>query len=182
MDGRAKPRHYIGMQHAARTHRTPAGRRYAPPGLRIATIAVALALASPARAETFVYFGEQPDGSEIFVQSSPPALRNDGRFQAWFRTVPKKPEPVTDSFGFERRYVDFLALNVADCLNKTMAATAMHYRDEQGAIVARFEMPPRDIEFRNVRGGTLGGDMLVYLCTPRPRSAKVPSAAAERPF
>ena len=143
-----------------------------------------LALASPfaSHAESFLFLGSQPDGSEVFVQASPPALRTDGRFQAWFRTVPKTPAPITDSYGFERRYVDFIALNVADCVNKTMAAAAMHYRDEQGAIVARFELPPREVEYRKIRPGTLGESMLAQLCTPRPPSAKIPSAAIERPY
>lgn len=143
---------------------------------------LALASSVAGHAESFLFLGSQPDGSEIFVQASPPALRTDGRFQGWFRTVPKTPAPITDAYGFERRYTDFVALNVADCLNKTMAAAAMHYRDEQGTIVARFELAPRDIEYRKVRPGTLGESMFAQLCTPRPPSAKIPSAAAERPF
>jgi len=134
-------------------------------------------------AERFTYLGTQPDGSEIYVQVSPPALRIDGKYQGWFRTVPQAPKPVTDEFGFERRYVDLLALNVANCDARRMGAAAMHYRDDTGTVVARFELPPAGIEYREVRPGTLGENMLLALCTPRPPPARAPpSAASQTPF
>ena len=134
-------------------------------------------------AERFTYLGTQPDGAEIYVQVTPPALRTDGRVQGWFRTALLAPRSVTDEFGFERRYVDFLALNVADCAARRMGAAAMHYRDGSGTVVARFELAPAAIEFREVRPGTLGENMLMSLCTPRPPSAPAPpSAAAQTPF
>ena len=137
-------------------------------------------------AEKFAYFGTQPDGSEIFVQAAPPAQRADGKHQGWFRTVPKAPQPVTDQFGFERRYTDFLALNVADCSVRRMGAAAMHYRDDAGTVVARFELAPRAIEYREVGPSTLGANMLTWLCAPPPPPAPSgrapPSAAAQTPF
>lgn len=148
-----------------------------------AALALAAALGiGPCAAETFVLFGTQPDGSEIFVQASPAAARSDGRYQGWFRTVPKAPKPITDEFGFPRPYVDFLALNVADCATRRMASASMHYRDDKGVVVARFELPSRDLQYREVRPGTLGENMLVWLCSPRPPSAKIPSAASQSPF
>jgi hypothetical protein len=134
-------------------------------------------------AERFTYLGTQPDGSELYVQFTPPVLRTDGRYQGWFRTVPKTPAPVTDEFGFERRYVDFIALNVADCAARRMGAAAMHYRDDAGNVVARFELLPAAVEYREVRPGTLGESMLTALCTPRPPPGKAPpSAASQSPY
>jgi len=148
-----------------------------------ALAAAALALpAGPCAAERFVPFVDQPDGSVVFVQATPAAERADGRLQGWFRTVPKSPQPVTDEFGFERHYHDMLALNVADCFNKRMGASTMVYRSEDGAIVARFDVLPGELELRAVRTGTLGESMLTWLCAPRPRSAKPPSVANESPF
>ncbi len=148
-----------------------------------ALLALALALAPGiAAAERFTYLGTQPDGAEIFFQVSPPARRADGRVQGWFRTALLAPKSVTDEFGFERRYVEFLALNVADCATRHMGAAAMHYRDATGTVVARFELAPDAIEYREVRPGTLGENMLSALCAPRPPSAPVPSAAAQTPF
>jgi hypothetical protein len=149
---------------------------------RAAAALVLAGIAATSSAETFVLFGTQPDGSEIFVQASPAALRGDGRYQGWFRTLPKAPKPITDEFGFPRPYVDFLALNVADCATRRMASASMHYRDDKGVVVARFELPSRDLQYREVRPGTLGENMLVWLCSPRPPSAKVPSAASQSPF
>ena len=138
--------------------------------------------AGGAAAETFTLLGTQPDGSQVYVQTTPATVRGDGRLQGWFRTVPKSPKPVTDEFGFERAYTDFLALNVAECSPRRMAAIAMHYRDGEGVIVARFELPPRDVEYREVKSGTLGDNMLAWLCAPLPPSAKIPSAAKQSPF
>ena len=86
-------------------------------------------------------------------------VRKDGKLQGWFRTVPKAPATVTDEFGFERRYRDMLALNVADCFNRRMGAAAMTYRDEKGAVVARFDATPGAIDYREVKAGTLGESM-----------------------
>jgi len=148
-----------------------------------AAIAFALVLTPVVgRAEKFVHFGGQPDGAETFVQAAPAAVRKDGKLQGWFRTVPKAPATVTDEFGFERRYRDMLALNVADCFNRRMGAAAMTYRDEKGAVVARFDATPGAIDYREVKAGTLGESMFTWLCAPRPRSATPPSAASQSPF
>jgi hypothetical protein len=134
-------------------------------------------------AEKFVPFGEQPDGSEIFVQESPASVRKDGKLQGWFRTVPKAPAPITDEFGFERRYRDMLALNVADCFNRRMGVAMMTYRDGKGETVARFDAAVGAIEYREVRPGTLGESMFTWLCAPRPRSAgPPPSPSGQSPF
>ena len=134
-------------------------------------------------AEKFVHFGGQPDGSEIFVQAAPASVRKDGRLQGWFRTVPKAPAPVTDEFGFERRYHDMLALNVADCFNRRMGVATMTYRDDKGTAVARFDAAARAIEYRDIKPGTLAESMFTWLCAPRPRSAAPPpSAASQSPF
>jgi hypothetical protein len=156
----------------------------APPAIVRIGALLALALAPVVcAAERFTHLGTQPDGAEIYIQVSPPALRIDGKYQGWFRTVPKAPQPVTDEFGFERRYVDFLALNVADCRAQRMGAAAMHYRDDTGTVVARFELHPAEIEYRKVRPGTLGESMLTSLCTPRPPPGRAPpSAASQTPF
>jgi hypothetical protein len=145
------------------------------------TAALAL-LPGTSAGERFVPFVEQPDGSVVFVQATPATERSDGRLQGWFRTVPKSPQPVTDEFGFQRQYHDMLALNVGDCFNRRMGASTMVYRSKDGATVARFDVLPGELELRAVRPGTLGESMLTWLCTPRPRSAKPPSAASETPF
>jgi hypothetical protein len=148
-----------------------------------ASVAVALGLTPFAcLAEKFVPFGGQPDGSEIFVQEAPATVRKDGKLQGWFRTVPKGNATVTDEFGFERRYRDMLALNVADCFHRRMGAAMMTYRDDKSAVVARFDAAPGAIEYREVKPGTLGESMFTWLCAPRPRSATPPSAASESPF
>jgi hypothetical protein len=149
--------------------------------LAAATLAIA-ATPIAGSAERFVMFGVQPDGSEIFVQAEPAAVRSDGALQGWFRSVPKAPAPITDEFGFERSYRDMLALNVADCFNRRMAATTMVYRDAKGETVARYDSTPGTIEYRPVKAGTLGESMFDWLCSPRPRSAPPPSAASESPF
>jgi hypothetical protein len=153
---------------------------------RIVHLAAALALgllAATCAAEKFVYFGAQPDGSEIFVQVTPPAHRTDGKVQGWFRTVPKAPRPVTDEFGFERPWVDFVALNVADCDVRRMAAAAIHYRDAAGTVVAKFELAPNAIDYREVGPSTLGANMLAWLCAPpAPGGRLPPSAASQTPF
>ena len=164
---------------ATRTARPPVS---APDFIRTA-VALVLSLAPlAAPAEKFVPFGEQPDGSQVYVQAAPAAERKDGKLQGWFRTVPKNPAPVTDSFGFERSYREMLALNVADCFNRRMGTALMAYRDARGADVARFDSAGA-IEYRDVKPGTLGESMFTWLCSPRPRSATPPSAAgAPSPF
>jgi hypothetical protein len=148
-----------------------------------AAVAVALGLTSFACvAEKFVPFGGQPDGSEIFVQEAPAIVRKDGKLQGWFRTVPKAKATVTDEFGFERRYRDMLALNVADCFNRRMGAATMTYRDDKDGVVARFDAAAGAIEYREIKPGTLGESMFTWLCAPRPRSATPPSAASQSPF
>lgn len=142
-----------------------------------ATIALAATLATfPAlgAAEKFVYLGAQPDGAEIFVQASPPTTGPDGRRQGWFRTVPKTPQPINDENGTAQRYSDMLAFNVADCRERTMGASAMIYRDDKQATVARFEIPPKELELRKVKANTLGDGMLNWLCTPTRKPAPPP--------
>ena len=149
-----------------------------------ATLTLALAL-TPAfgAAETFVHFGDQPDGSVIFVQKAPASVRADGKLQGWFRTVPKAPAPVTDEFGFQRRYHDMLALNVADCFNRRMGVAMLTYRNDKDETVARFDAAAGAIEFRDVKPGTLAESMLEWLCSPRPRSAPPPPlVGGQSPF
>jgi hypothetical protein len=159
--------------------------RDAAPGgaLRLAAILALGLVPIVCAAEKFIFFGAQPDGAEIYVQASPPTLRTDGKSHGWFRTVPQAPQAVTDQFGFERRYADFLALNVADCNVRRMGAASIHYRDSTGTVVARFELPPAEMEYRDVRPGTLGDNMLTWLCSPRPPPGRAPpSAAGQSPF
>jgi hypothetical protein len=149
---------------------------------RAAAFALALA-AVPCSAEKFVPLGEQPDGSRVFVQATPAAVRKTGELEGWFRTLPAAPAPITDEFGFARRYRDMLALNVADCFHRRMGAAAMVYRDAKGEIVARFDAAPGAIDFRDVKAGTLAESMFTWLCTPRPKGGALPpSAAQQSPF
>jgi len=135
-------------------------------GCAIVVAALLASLPALARAEKFVYLGAQPDGVEIFVQASPPVASDDGRRQAWFRTVPKTPQSISDENGAAQQYTDMLAYNVADCSKRTMAAAAMIYRDAKQATVARFEIPTKELELRPVKANTLGDAMLGRLCTP----------------
>jgi hypothetical protein len=168
--------------------RAAASRAGARPLLpRAAVLALGL-LPTLCAAEKFTFFGAQPDGATIYVQASPPGQRRDGKMQAWFRTVPAAPQAVTDQFGFERRYADFLALNVAECDLRVMGVASLHYRDDKGDAVARFELPAREIEYRQVVPGTLGENMLTWLCAPQPPATPrapgrlPPSAAGQKPF
>ena len=144
----------------------------------IVTVAVALAVA-PAlgNAEKFVYLGAQPDGAEIYVQASPPVPSTDGRRMGWFRTTLKTPLPINDENGITRQYSEMLAYNVADCAKRTMAASAMIYHDDKQAVVARFEIPPKELELRKIKAKTLGDAMLDWLCTTK----KLPSPAVKSP-
>lgn len=136
-----------------------------------AIVTVLAALPALAATEKFVYLGAQPDGVEIFVQASPPIASDDGRRQAWFRTVPKTPQSINDENGAAQQYTDMLAYNVADCSKRTMAAAAMIYRDAKQATVARFEIPTKELELRPVKANTLGDAMLGRLCTPMKKPA-----------
>lgn len=141
------------------------------------------ALSCVAAAEKFAHLGTQPDGTELYVQASPPQAREDGRRTAWFRSVPKTAQPIADANGIEKRYVDMLAYNVADCSRRTMAAASLVYRDAAQAIVARFEVPPQELELRRINPNTLGEAMLEWLCAPkRPAAPAPPSAGAQSPF
>jgi hypothetical protein len=135
-----------------------------------------------AAAEKFVFFGEQPDGTVIYVQAEPAAVRKDGRLQGWFRTVPKAPASVADDNGVQRSYDEMLALNVAECSTKRMGAASMTYRDATGGVVANFRAAPEPIDYRPFKPGTLAENMFTWLCAPKPRSAPVPSAASQSPF
>lgn len=128
-------------------------------------------------AEKFVYLGSQPDGVEVYVQVSPPVTAAEGRRQGWFRTVLKKPQPIYDENGETRQYTDMLAYNVADCAKHTMGASAMIYHDDKQAIVARFEIPPKELELRKIKASTLGDAMLNWLCTTK----KLPSPVVKSP-
>ena len=150
----------------------------------IVAVAVALAVA-PAlgNAEKFVYLGAQPDGAEIYVQASPPVPSTDGRRMGWFRTTLKAPLPINDENGITRQYSELLAYNVADCAKRTMAASAMIYHDDKQAVVARFEIPPKELELRKIKAKTLGDAMLDWLCTTKKLpSPAVKSPGAESPF
>jgi hypothetical protein len=128
-------------------------------------------------AEKFVYLGSQPDGAEIYVQVSPPVIAPDGRRQGWFRSIPKAPLPINDENGQTHQYIDLLAYNVADCAKRTMAASAMVYHDDKQAVVARFEIPPKELELHKVKSNTLGDAMLNWLCTTK----KLPSPIVRSP-
>lgn len=145
----------------------------------LATVVLAatlVALPVLAATEKFVYLGAQPDGVEIFVQASPPTVAADGLRQAWFRTVPKSPQAINDENGATRNWSDMLAFNVADCAKRTMAAAAMIYRDDKQATVARFEIPPNELELRPIKANTLGDAMLGRLCATVKKSAPVATA------
>ena len=153
--------------------------RLMPCRLRVTVaVAVSLAFAPAARAaDKFVYLGSQPDGAEVYVQASPPVTAADGRRQGWFRTTLKSPLPINDVNGETRHYVDMMAYNVADCAKRTMGAAAMIYHDDKQAVVARFEIPPKELELRKIMANTLGEGMLNWLCA----SKKLPSPAVKSP-
>jgi hypothetical protein len=154
-------------------------------GRHAMAIVAGISLASlpcAAAAEKFAHLGTQPDGTELYVQASPPQARDDGRRAGWFRSVPKTAQPITDANGIEKRYVDMLAFNVADCSRRTMAAASLVYRDAAQAIVARFEVSPQELELRRINPNTLGEAMLEWLCAPkRPAAPAVPSAGNATP-
>jgi hypothetical protein len=149
-----------------------------------AAFAALLAPALPATAATekFVYLGSQPDGTEVHVQGTPPLNVDGGRRAGWFRTLPKAPLPINDETGAKRQYADMLAYNVADCAKRTMAASAMVYRDEKGTTVARFEIPSKELELRAVKPNTLGAAMLDWLCTSRKAAPPPPSPGTASPY
>ena len=134
-------------------------------------------------AEKFVYLGSQPDGVEVHVQVSPPTVDADGKRRGWFRTMQKKSEPIRDENGETRQYTEMLAYNVADCAQRTMGAAAMIYHDDKNAVVARFEIPPKELELRKIKANTLGDAMLDWLCkTKKPPSPVVKSPGTDSPF
>jgi hypothetical protein len=159
--------------------------RRSPRTARRGAIAIAALWVLPAvcAAEKFVYLGAQPDGAELYVQASPPTTAAEGRRQGWFRTVPKTPQPINDENGAPRHYADLLALNVADCAKRTMGASAMIYRDDKGITVARFEIPPKELELRPIKANTLGDAMLGRLCAPTKKpAAPPPSPGTASPY
>jgi hypothetical protein len=134
-------------------------------------------------AEKFIYLGAQPDGVEVYVQVSAPATMPDGRRQGWFRTVQKVSQPITDEHGMARQYSNLLAHNIADCAARAMGTSAMIYQDDKQAIVARFEIPPKDLELRKIKANTLGDTMLNWLCAAkRLPSPIVKSPGTDSPF
>jgi len=151
---------------------------------RAVAIAIALALSPTAgAAEKFTYLGSQPDGVEVFVQTSPPVTAPDGRRQGWFRTTLKNAKPINNENGETKQYSDLLAYNVADCAKRTMAASAMIYHDDSNAVVARFEIPPKELELRKIKANTLGEAMLNWLCaSKKPPSPAVKSPGTDSPF
>lgn len=132
-------------------------------------------------AEKFVPFGVQPDGSEVSVQASPPVRLTEGRRQGWFRTTPKAPRTIADAQGTKQKYSEMLALNVADCPVHRMGAAMLVYRDAKGAPLAQFDLPPKSVEYVDVKPGTLGASMLEWLCAappPAPAAPAFPGAAS----
>jgi hypothetical protein len=148
-----------------------------------ASALLAFALASaPCIAEKFVAFGTQPDGAQLYVQAAPPLTLASGKRQGWFRTVPKTPQSVTDELGVTQQYTEMLALNVADCASRVMGSASMTYRDNTGTIVAKFDLPPAQVEFVKVRANTLGDAMFAWLCAAKAGApAPLPSGSAS-PF
>jgi acetyl-CoA carboxylase carboxyltransferase component len=59
----------------------------------------------------------------------------------------------------------------------TMGAAAMIYHDDKNAVVARFEIPPKEVELRKIKANTLGDAMLDWLCTTK----KLPSPVVKSP-
>jgi surface-adhesin protein E len=134
-------------------------------------------------AEKFVYLGTQPDGAEVHVQASPPVVDADGRHEGWFRTLQKQAQPIRDEYGETRQYTEMLAYNVADCAKRTMGAAAMIYHNDKNAVVARFEIPRKELELRKIKANTLGDAMLDWLCTTKKlRSPAVRSSGTDSPF
>ena len=134
-------------------------------------------------AEKFVPFGAQPDGSEVSVQASPPVRLTDGRRQGWFRTTPKAPRTIADEKGTKQKYSEMLALNIADCPVHRMGAAMLVYRDAKGIELAQFELPPKSVEYVDVKPGTLGASMLEWLCaTPAPTPAPPAFPGPTSPF
>lgn len=153
---------------------------------RAARLAVTLAFAvvpAISAAEKFTHLGSQPDGAEIYVQVSPPVASADGRRMGWFRTTLKAPMPINDENGITKQYSAMLAYNVADCAKRTMGASAMIYQDDKQAVLARFEIPPKELELRKIKANTLGDAMLDWLCTTKkPPSSAVKSPGTQSPF
>jgi len=128
-------------------------------------------------AEKFVYLGAQPDGVEVHVQASPAVVDAAGRRGGWFRTMLPKAGAIKDESGATRQYSEMLAYNLADCGKRTMGAAAMIYYDDKSAVVARYEVPAKEIALRKVKANTLGDAMLGYLCATR----KLPSPVVKSP-
>lgn len=133
-------------------------------------------------AEKFVYLGSQPDGVEVYVQVTPPVTLADGKRQGWFRTLPRKAQPINDENGETRQYSEMLALNVTDCTKRTMGAAAMVYYDDKQAIVARFEIPRDEIILRKINANTLGESMLGWLCGSHNPATSAKSPGTASPF
>lgn len=134
-------------------------------------------------AEKFVPFGVQPDGSEVQVQATPPVRLTDGRRQGWFRTTAKTPRTIADEHGTKQRYSEMLALNVADCPVRRMGAAMLVYRDAKGKQLAQFDLPPKAVEYVDVKPGTLGASMLEWLCAaPAPAPAPPAFPGPTSPF
>lgn len=154
--------------------------RIATPGL---FLIVAVALPSLSAAEKFVPLGAQPDGSEVYVQASPPGTLSGGRRQGWFRTTPKTAQSIADEKGVKRKYAELLALNVADCPVRRMGAASLLYRDAKGTVVAHFDLPANSVEYIDVNPGTLGASMLDWLCAqPKAAAPPVPLPSPFSPF
>jgi hypothetical protein len=149
---------------------------------RVSTMLAVAVASAPCIAEKFVSFGTQPDGAELYVQAAPPTILPNGKRQGWFRTVPKTHQTVTDELGVRQQYTEMLGLNIADCAGRVMGSASMTYRDETGTIVAKFDLPPAQVEFVKVRANTLGDAMFAWLCSAKkPAAAPLPSGSAS-PF
>lgn len=108
------------------------------------------------------------------MQAGPPARLADGRRQGWFRTTSKSPRTIADERGVKQKYSEMLALNVADCPVFRMGAAMLVYRDAKGKQVAQFDLPPKSVEYVDVKPGTLGASMLEWLCAALPPAAPAP--------
>jgi hypothetical protein len=150
---------------------------------RTVSLVLLAALPSLCVAEKFVPLGVQPDGAEVSVQASPPGTISGGMRQGWFRTTPKAPQSIADERGVKQKYTELLALNVADCPVHRMGAASLLYRDAKGKVVARFDLPPKSVEYVDIKPGTLGASMLEWLCaTPKSAAPPPPFPGPGSPF
>ena len=124
-------------------------------------------------AEKFVPFGVQPDGSEVSVQASPPvrlyptagARAGSGPRRSRRESSPTNRAP---------------SRNTAKCSRSTSptvrytgwARRCWCIAMPRGSSLAQFDLPPKSVEYVDVKPGTLGASMLEWLCAaPAPTPA-----------